>query len=258
MSTKTVVVVAAAIVAIGGLTACQDDASSNHRFGHIVNSDTGKVAKQNDAQPSSERPVAKLTHTPMAERSQAPMSKPWRTYKVSRAVDGDTIELANGDTVRLVGIDTPEFGQCGYDKASTNMDRLVVGKHVRLTVTDEDRDMYDRLLRYVDVGSVDAGLAQIKAGLAIARYDSRDGYGFHVREPRYIAADEATPNKCATPEPTTSAPVASSGAGCEPGYSPCVPLYPPDVDCADVNGPIQVTGTDPHGLDGDGDGIGCE
>jgi hypothetical protein len=40
MSTKTVVVVAAAIVAIGGLTACQDDASSNHRFGHIVNSDT--------------------------------------------------------------------------------------------------------------------------------------------------------------------------------------------------------------------------
>jgi hypothetical protein len=34
--------------------------------------------------------------------------------------------------------------------------------------------------------------------------------------------------------------------------------YPPDVDCADVNGPIMVTGSDPHGLDGDGDGVACE
>ena len=48
------------------------------------------------------------------------------------------------------------------------------------------------------------------------------------------------------------------GAGCAPGYSPCVPPPPPDLDCADVNGPIEVTGSDPHNLDGDGDGWGCE
>jgi hypothetical protein len=30
------------------------------------------------------------------------------------------------------------------------------------------------------------------------------------------------------------------------------------VDCADVNGPITVTGSDPHGLDADGDGVACE
>lgn len=47
-------------------------------------------------------------------------------------------------------------------------------------------------------------------------------------------------------------------AGCEPGYSPCVPSYPPDVDCAEVPGSVSVTGSDPHGLDADGDGIGCE
>lgn len=45
---------------------------------------------------------------------------------------------------------------------------------------------------------------------------------------------------------------------CAPGYSPCVPAFPPDVDCGDVSGPIQVTGSDPHGLDRDGDGVGCE
>lgn len=48
------------------------------------------------------------------------------------------------------------------------------------------------------------------------------------------------------------------GGSCEPGYSPCVPPYPPDLDCSDLNGPIYVTGSDPHRLDGDGDGVACE
>jgi endonuclease YncB( thermonuclease family) len=181
-----------------------------------------------------------------------------RTYLVTRVVDGDTLELGNGETVRLVGIDTPEVGQCGYDRASVALGRLVTGRQVRLTMSDEDRDRYGRLLRYVDVGGVDAGLRQIRSGLAIARYDSRDGYGFHPREPRYIAADKATRNfSCPKPAPAPQL-LAGGGGACAPGYSPCVPPYPPDVDCADVNGPIMVTGSDPHGLDGDGDGVACE
>ncbi len=51
---------------------------------------------------------------------------------------------------------------------------------------------------------------------------------------------------------------ASEGSGCDPGYSGCVPPYPPDVDCADVDGPVTVQGSDPHGLDGDSDGVACE
>jgi hypothetical protein len=31
-----------------------------------------------------------------------------------------------------------------------------------------------------------------------------------------------------------------------------------DLDCADVGHPVWVKGNDPHGLDGDNDGIGCE
>ena len=128
---------------------------------------------------------------------------------------------------------------------------------MRLTVSDEDRDRYGRLLRYVNVGDVDAGLRLIKNGLAIARYDSRDGYGYHQREPVYIAADKAKANiKCTPPAPAPAP--AAQGSACAPGYSPCIPPYPPDVDCADVNGPIQVSGTDPHGLDADGDGVACE
>jgi hypothetical protein len=48
------------------------------------------------------------------------------------------------------------------------------------------------------------------------------------------------------------------GGGCDPNYSGCVPVYPPDVDCAEVGGSVSSYGTDPHGLDADGDGIGCE
>jgi hypothetical protein len=48
----------------------------------------------------------------------------------------------------------------------------------------------------------------------------------------------------------------SAGEGCAPGYDPCVPPYPPDVDCPEV-GPVTVSGPDPHGLDADGDGVAC-
>lgn len=57
----------------------------------------------------------------------------------------------------------------------------------------------------------------------------------------------------------------ASASGCTAGYSPCIPPGD-DVDCAGgsgngpryVQGPIQVTGSDPYRLDGDNDGIGCE
>ncbi len=31
-----------------------------------------------------------------------------------------------------------------------------------------------------------------------------------------------------------------------------------DLDCADIGHPVEVDGSDRHGLDRDGDGIGCE
>ena len=96
--------------------------------------------------------------------------------------------------VRLVGIDTPEIGECGYEEATDKLTELVGGRLITLGESDEDRDRYGRLLRYVDRGSVDAGLQMIESGLAIARYDSRDGYGRHPREDRYIRADERSPD----------------------------------------------------------------
>lgn len=47
------------------------------------------------------------------------------------------------------------------------------------------------------------------------------------------------------------------GGGCAPGYSPCLPIVD-DLDCADIEGSVTVTGSDQYRLDSDGDGIGCE
>jgi endonuclease YncB( thermonuclease family) len=193
---------------------------------------------------------------PTADPEPEPEPRPAPSlYLVSRVIDGDTVELANGQAVRVVGIDTPEQGDCGYPEATSGMEQLVLGKRVRLGESDEDTDRYGRLLRYVNVGRLDTGLRQITSGHAIARYDSRDGYGRHPREDRYVAADRASTNfACYEPEPEPE----PAPAGCAAGYSPCIAAYPPDLDCADVDGPITVTGSDPHGLDGDGDGVACE
>jgi len=121
-----------------------------------------------------------------------------RTVVVSRVVDGDTVEIASGAHVRIIGIDTPERGSCGYDEATAALRRMVEGRQVELVDPGsvQDRDAYDRLLRYVDVAGEDAGFAQVRAGRATARYDSRDGYDPHPREDRYRAADERHEGPC--------------------------------------------------------------
>lgn len=195
---------------------------------------------------------------------------PTKKHKVARVVDGDTVELANGEHVRLIGIDAPEDGVCGAVAATKRLTRLVEGRKVALIRGTDNRDRYVRLLRYLDKSKTDAGLVMIRSGLAIARYDSRDGYGAHPRERSYLRADRKAAEVGCTAKPAPPAPkppvppnpnpkpktFVDAPSGCAPGYSPCVPAYPPDLDCADT-GPVSVTGPDPHGLDADNDGVAC-
>jgi len=117
------------------------------------------------------------------------------TARVAYVVDGDTIRLANGQYVRLIGIDTPEHGRPYFAAAKRHLDRLVQGR-VRLVnpASTDDRDRYGRLLRYVRDGGRDTGLAQIRTGYAHARYDSRDGYDWHPMQFTYRRTDANTRN----------------------------------------------------------------
>jgi len=78
--------------------------------------------------------------------------------RVTRVVDGDTIKVSidgERDTVRYIGIDTPESRrpntpvQCFAKEASAENARLVDGERVRLRFDVERRDRYGRLLAYV-------------------------------------------------------------------------------------------------------------
>ncbi len=57
--------------------------------------------------------------------------------------------------------------------------------------------------------------------------------------------------------PTTTANPASA---CDPSYpTVCIPSPPPDLDCGDISfRRFTVVPPDPHGFDGDSDGVGCE
>ncbi len=89
---------------------------------------------------------------------------------VTKVFDGDTLRLANGEKVRLLGIDTPEMYESdklhrdaqrsGQDigaimalgrKSYRFTKQLVEGKRVRLEFDVQQRDKYGRLLLYVYV-----------------------------------------------------------------------------------------------------------
>ena len=94
---------------------------------------------------------------------------------VTGIADGDTIEVRVGgrsEGIRLIGIDTPEvyFGaECGGHAASRSVGHMLdVGDRVSLTRdrSQDNRDVYDRLLRYVERRGRDVGRRQVRKGWA--------------------------------------------------------------------------------------------
>ncbi len=97
--------------------------------------------------------------------------------RVSRVIDGDTIEVAlAGATykVRYIGVDTPETNDSRPEvralaKAATEANRtLVEGKVVRLEKDISETDRYGRLLRYVYVGDTFVNAELVRLGYAQA------------------------------------------------------------------------------------------
>lgn len=95
----------------------------------------------------------------LAIGSQAPPIAISET-RVIRVIDGDTIVvLINGiqEKIRLIGVDTPEIfdprgsAQCFGEEASEFTKSLLENQVVRLEsdASQDDRDKYGRLLRYV-------------------------------------------------------------------------------------------------------------
>lgn len=88
-------------------------------------------------------------------------------YFVREVIDGDTIVLDNGETVRYVGIDTPEMNEPFYLESKVRNVMLVQGRPVSVQVCFADpRDKYGRVLAWVTSGGVPVNETLVKEGLA--------------------------------------------------------------------------------------------
>jgi endonuclease YncB( thermonuclease family) len=216
---------------------------------------------------------------------------------VARVIDGDTIEVTGGTRVRLIGVDTPEPGDCfGGDATRYANELLPAGTRVRLVYDVERLDSFGRTLAYVYKLADGVFINVAVAGNGFAQQLTVPPNVAHAEEFRVAVASARTANlglwhgclapattTTAAPAPVVAAPTtrvavarpvttttkAPAAAGCHPSYAgACVPTGFSDVDCAggSGNGPgyisdkrFQVVGPDVYGLDGnDNDGVACE
>ena len=85
---------------------------------------------------------------------------------VNRIIDGDTL-VCNNETIRLLGIDTPEKGE-PFSVEATNYLSIVNNKEIEILRDWEDRGKYYRKLRYVFYEGRIINLELIEQGLARA------------------------------------------------------------------------------------------
>lgn len=101
-------------------------------------------------------PTATVAFDPSVQ-PQILMPEGLEKVKVAEVVDGDTIKLTDGRTVRFIGIDTPETKhpskgvECYGKEASEATRMLLEGKEVMLEKDISETDRYQRSLRYIYV-----------------------------------------------------------------------------------------------------------
>lgn len=114
---------------------------------------------------------------------------PERWNGMARVIDGDTIAIG-AKRVRIAAIDACERGQTGFRDgrewpcgriARDRLTSMIGGKPVRCAIVDRDR--FGRLVGQCFAGSLDLGLAMVRAGMAetMFRY-LPDGHGIALRD----------------------------------------------------------------------------
>ncbi len=193
--------------------------------------------------------------------------------KVTRVVDGDTVHVRIGtrtEKVRLIGIDSPEPGACYAAQSSAGLRRLALNRQVVLRGdrTQTRRDVYKRLLAYVDLASgVDAGKYQLQQGFADL-YETRRRFArqgvYAATAAAALTAAKGLHGSCHAHVPAPVQPLVPPSANCAASYPDvCIAPPPPDLDCGQITHRRfrvihTVPSPDPHRFDGDRDGMGCE
>lgn len=107
---------------------------------------------------------------------------------VIRIIDGDTLELSTKQQIRLNNIAAAEEGRCGYEEAKDELEKLALGKDVR--VEGDFTDRYGRLLGLVYTDDYLVNLEMVRSGWA--RYSSNETA---AKDEIKAAGQEARENK---------------------------------------------------------------
>jgi micrococcal nuclease len=91
------------------------------------------------------------------------------TGRVTRVIDGDTIELEGVGRVRLIGVDTPERGEECFEEATAYLRDRIDGQTVQYRYQSERKDRYGRALLdlFQDGQLVNLDIAQAGWGEAL-------------------------------------------------------------------------------------------
>jgi micrococcal nuclease len=183
-------------------------------------------------------------------------------------VDGDTIDVSiagQNATVRYIGVDTPEtvdprqpVGCYGHEASAFNK-MLVEGENVELEKDVSETDRFGRLLRYVFVDGQMVNEMLVRDGYAVVGTyppDVKFQERFLMLQREAREAGRGLWAACNTPAAGST----PQYGNCSPAYpTVCIPPPPPDLDCADISfRRFTVLPPDPHRLDGNSDGVGCE
>lgn len=88
---------------------------------------------------------------------------------VTEVFDGDTFDLKNGTRVRLLDVDSPETGLCGFDESKQRLQELILGKFV--TVKEIAYEPYNRDQGLVYLGSKLINEIMLKEGWGRIKYN---------------------------------------------------------------------------------------
>ena len=114
--------------------------------------------------------------------------------KVKRVIDVDTIEVANGQIVRLVGVNSPNNGEPFEEESTEYSKKLIEGKKVKLEYDSYKSDRFGRILAYILVNDKNLSIELVKKGLAkVTIYEKRKP--FIYQQELLSAQNQAKRNK---------------------------------------------------------------
>jgi len=93
---------------------------------------------------------------------------PTETVLVTRIIDGDTIVVNGQTTIRLIGIDSPERDQDGYQEASEHLSQLISNSFVDIEYDTSSTDPYGRTLGYLFQENIFINEQMVSEGFAKA------------------------------------------------------------------------------------------